>query len=74
MRRVLKQLIFKRIKVFFNPRTFESSAEGELAATFAFLGQQKIHLAATEFALQRKGPAVSDRLFAIFLTLPMLMV
>ncbi|MFA5608180.1 MAG: hypothetical protein WDA07_13510, partial [Leucobacter sp.] len=64
IRRMLNQLIFKRIKVFFDPGTFESSAEGELADTFAFLGEQEIRLAAREFALQRKGPAVSDRPFA----------
>lgn len=64
IRRMLNQLIFTRINVFFDQGTFESSVEGGLTDTFAFLGQQAIRLAATEFALQRKEPAVSGRLFA----------
>ena len=64
VRRMLNQLIFERLDVFFDHGEMESSVEPRFTEAFAFLGQREIRVAANEFALQRKEPAVSDRLFA----------
>ncbi len=64
IRRMLNQLIFERLDVFFDHGEMESSVEPRFTEAFVFLGQREIRVAANEFALKSKEPAVSDRLFA----------
>ena len=64
LRRVLNQAIFERIEIFYDEGDIEHSAEGILNEPFVFLTETGIRSVAAEYALQRKEPAVSDRLFA----------
>lgn len=64
VRRMLNQLIFERLDVFFDHGEMESSVGPRFTEAFAFLGHREIRVAANEFALKSKEPAVSDRLFA----------